>query len=73
MVVVNSWGIGTDHFGGYAGKKGHVSNVFYVSNGSTFQTFLRFKRFYVSNVFTFQTFLRFKRFLSCEHFFTFPP
>jgi hypothetical protein len=38
MVVVNSWGIGTDHFGGYAGKKGHVSNVFYVSNVSTFQT-----------------------------------
>jgi hypothetical protein len=32
MVVVNSWGIGTDHFGGYAGKKGHVSNVFDVSN-----------------------------------------
>jgi hypothetical protein len=34
MVVVNSWGIGTDHFGGYAGKKGNVSyvrNVSYVS------------------------------------------
>jgi hypothetical protein len=29
MVVVNSWGIGPDHFGGYAGK-----NVFYVSNVS---------------------------------------
>ncbi len=40
MVVVNSWGIGTDHFGGYAGKKGHILNVFYVSNVS-----------YVSNVF----------------------
>jgi hypothetical protein len=39
MVVVNSWGIGTDHFGGYAGKKGHVFNVFYVSKVSTFQTF----------------------------------
>jgi hypothetical protein len=37
MVVVNSWGIGTDHFGGYAGKKGrvsNVSNVFFVSNVS---------------------------------------
>jgi hypothetical protein len=55
MVVVNSWGIGTDHFGGYAGKERHVSyvsNVFFVSNVS-----------YVSNV---KRFYVFKRFLSSE-------